>query len=158
MSLSVKIDAHKLEAALQTAPEKINADLHRTLEFAAIDFESAVIDFTPVGVTRHLGQSIAHDVKGSGVSMVGRVYSQLGDQVRVASVEHGSRPHWAPIGPLKAWAAKKLGDERAAYALQRAIAVRGTRAHGMFHRGFIAAAPRVNARIQSFVAGLGRHI
>lgn len=157
MSLSVSVEARRLEAALQSAPEKINADLRRTLEFAAIDFENAVVGFTPVA-TGHLKQSITHQVSGSGVSMTGRVFSQLGDQVRVASVEHGARPHWAPIGPLKAWARLKFGDERAAYAVQRAIALRGTRAYGMFNRGFLAAAPRVNARIQSFAAGLGRHI
>ena len=157
MSLSVTVDARKLEAALLSAPEKINADLHRTLEYSAIDFENAVIGFTPVA-SGHLRQSMTHQVSGSGVSMTGRVFSQLGDQIRVASVEEGARPHWAPIGPLKAWARLKFGDERAAYAVQRAIALRGTRAYGMFNRGFLAAAPRVNARIQSFVAGLGRHI
>lgn len=157
MSLSVKIDAHKLEAALQTAPEKIGADLRRVVEFSAIDFENAVISFTPAasGFTR---QRMKHKIEGSGVSMVGRVFNDGGNPVAIASIEHGARPHWAPIGPLKAWARLKFGDERAAYAIQRAIAVRGTRAHGMFNRGFLAAAPRVNARIQSFVAGLGRHI
>ena len=41
-------------------------------------------------------------------------------------VRTGSKPHWAPIGPLKRWARWKLGDERAAYAIQKSIAKRGT--------------------------------
>lgn len=48
------------------------------------------------------------------------------------AVEFGSRPHWAPAAPLKAWARRVLGDERAAYAIQRAIARRGTRARPYF--------------------------
>ena len=43
-------------------------------------------------------------------------------------IYHGTRPHWAPIAPLKKWAAVKLGDARAGYAVQRSIATRGTSA------------------------------
>jgi hypothetical protein len=41
-------------------------------------------------------------------------------------VRTGTRPHWAPIRALKRWAARKLGDEKAAYAVQRSIAYYGT--------------------------------
>lgn len=41
-------------------------------------------------------------------------------------VRFGTRAHWAPIGPLKQWAAVKLGDPNAAYAVQRSIARHGT--------------------------------
>lgn len=41
-------------------------------------------------------------------------------------VRTGTRPHWAPIGPLKEWAKWKLGDENAAYAVQKNIAKFGT--------------------------------
>lgn len=41
-------------------------------------------------------------------------------------VYHGTTPHWAPIAPLKEWARWKLGDERAAYAVQWSIAKYGT--------------------------------
>lgn len=51
-------------------------------------------------------------------------------------VEEGSRPHWAPIEPLKLWAKRKLGDESIAFRVQRAIARHGTRAHKMFERTF----------------------
>ncbi len=37
-------------------------------------------------------------------------------------IQTGTKPHWVPIEPLKAWAARKLGDEKAAYAVQRRIA------------------------------------
>ena len=50
-------------------------------------------------------------------------------------VRMGTRPHWAPIGPLKRWAAVKLGDEKAAYKVQHGIAKRGTSMWQMRKRG-----------------------
>jgi hypothetical protein len=50
-------------------------------------------------------------------------------------VEFGTRPHFPPIAALKEWAAKKLGDANAAYAVARAIAKRGTKAQKPFQQG-----------------------
>lgn len=50
-------------------------------------------------------------------------------------VRMGTRPHWAPIGPLKAWAAVKLGDEGLGYAVQRSIAKEGTSVFQLRRRG-----------------------
>ena len=47
----------------------------------------------------------------------------------------GTRPHWAPIGPLKRWAAVKLNDEDAAYAVQWSIATEGTSVYQERKRG-----------------------
>ena len=41
-------------------------------------------------------------------------------------IRYGTRPHWAPIAPLKRWAMWKLGDAKAGYAVQRSIAAHGT--------------------------------
>lgn len=43
-----------------------------------------------------------------------------------AAVEKGTKPHYPPIGPLLDWARRVLGDESAAYAVQRKIAEKGT--------------------------------
>jgi hypothetical protein len=149
MSLKVHISAANSLRAFALAPERIDAELRQLLTFAAVDFEGAVVARTPVGATGHLRGSITHDITGAGVTMVGRVFSQ-DEPVKVASVEHGARPHWAPIGPLILWSTRKLGDPKAAYAIQKAIAVRGTRAHGMFNRGYQDALPKVRARIVAF--------
>lgn len=50
----------------------------------------------------------------------------------VLPVEYGSKPHWAPIAPLKLWAIRKFGDERIAYPVRAAIAKRGTQGARMF--------------------------
>lgn len=44
-------------------------------------------------------------------------------------VEFGSKPHWTSVENLKKWAKDKLGDENAAYALQKHIAKHGTKPH-----------------------------
>src|SRR5262245_50297061 len=100
---------------------------------------------TPVGVTGILRASItARVTTGTSLSAAirGEVFSS--SQAPYAPyVEYGTGPHWAPIGPLLLWARRVLGNERAAYAVQRAIARRGTRARHMFRDGFNAVLPRV---------------
>jgi len=44
-------------------------------------------------------------------------------------VEFGTLPHWTSVDNLKKWAKDKLGDEKLAYALQRHIALFGTKPH-----------------------------
>jgi len=50
-------------------------------------------------------------------------------------VREGTKPHWMPIGPLKAWAAAKLGDANLAYPVQRSIAMQGTSVYQLRKRG-----------------------
>lgn len=155
MSLGVTIDTGTITARLQQAGPLIDRELRQTVEFSAIDFEGAVIGYTPVGATGHLRGSITHQVSGAGLGIEGRVFSQ-DVPIKVASVEHGSRPHFPPIAPLRMWAAAKLGDPDAAYAIARAISIRGTRAYGMFNKGYQQALPRVNARVDAMLATIGR--
>jgi hypothetical protein len=53
--------------------------------------------------------------------------------------EFGSRPHWAPIKPLLKWSRRVLGDESAAYAVQKKIAEQGTEAQPFARPGRDAA-------------------
>ena len=55
----------------------------------------------------------------------------------VEFVEENTRPHWAPIQPLKLWAIRKLGDERAAYAVRWHIHLFGTRGAHMFRNAWL---------------------
>ena len=47
-------------------------------------------------------------------------------------VEYGTSPHSPPIGPLKLWSRRVLGDEKAAYAVRAGIAKYGTPAQPFF--------------------------
>jgi len=53
-------------------------------------------------------------------------------------VRRGTRPHWAPIGPLKRWAAWKLGNENLAYPVRWSIHEYGTSREQMKKRGTMA--------------------
>ena len=52
-----------------------------------------------------------------------------------AFIRDGTKPHWAPIGPLRAWAAVKLGDANLAYPVQKSIATEGTSVYQLRKRG-----------------------
>lgn len=73
-------------------------------------------------------------------------------------VEYGTAPHWVPIAPLKGWARRVLGDERAAYAVQRAIARRGTKAHPFLQPAFDAGLPRAQDVLQAALERAARRL
>ncbi len=50
-------------------------------------------------------------------------------------VEEGTAPHFPPIEPLKKWARRVLGDEGAAYAVQKKIGEKGTEPKKFVHEG-----------------------
>lgn len=77
-----------------------------------------------VKYTGEMERSIGADIQIGGA---GQFIMEVGPVVEHSKyVRYGTRPHWAPIAPLKRWAAEKLGDENAAYAVQRSIAKYGT--------------------------------
>ncbi len=155
--LTLEFDALRVVAAFQRAPAEVNAALRRTVELMAVDIEGGVIAHTPVGATGHLRQSITHDVSGSGLLVVGRVYS-TDVPIKVVSVEHGRRPgRMPPRRPIELWVNRKLGEGRAvAFLIARAIGRRGTRGAHMFERGFRERAPRARERVAELMATLRR--
>jgi len=112
------------------------------------DVASEARQRTPVN-TGVLRASIATDVTtGTSLSAAIRGTVFTGAQAPYAPyVEEGTAPHWAPIGPLLLWARRVLGNERAAYAVQRAIARRGTRGRHMFRDAIAAVAPRAQGML-----------
>lgn len=109
---------------------------------------------TPVGVSGILRASIATKVTQgtSGLALVqGEVFT--GRQAPYAVfVEEGTKPHWVPIAPLKLWARRVLGDERAAYRVQWAISRRGTKARHMFRDAFAVVQPRIAGALDRAVS------
>ncbi len=47
-------------------------------------------------------------------------------------MEYGTSPHFPPVGKLKVWSRRVLGDESLACAVAKTIAVKGTTAHPFF--------------------------
>jgi len=121
------------------------------------DVASEARSRTPVN-TGVLRASIATDVTtGTSLSAAIRGKVFTGAQAPYAPyVEEGTAPHWAPIGPLLLWARRVLGNERAAYAVQRAIARRGTRGRHMFRDALAAVRPRMEGMLQQAMARAAR--
>ena len=67
-------------------------------------------------------------------------------------VLEGTRPHWAPIAPLKAWARRQLGDPQAGYAVQWKIAKRGTPAIDYLRATFAWTKKNAVPRLESAIA------
>ena len=121
------------------------------------DVASEARSRTPVN-TGVLRASIATDVTtGTSLSAAIRGTVFTGAQAPYAPyVEEGTAPHWALIGPLLLWARRVLGNERAAYAVQRAIARRGTRGRHMFRDALAAVRPRMEGMLQQAMARAAR--
>ncbi|MCH9674534.1 MAG: hypothetical protein K0U93_24055 [Gammaproteobacteria bacterium] len=121
------------------------------VESATLLLERAVTVKTPVGATgmaRGSIQSAVNAKRGLVTSYRGRVMSAA---PYIVPLEEGSRPHWAPIAPLKRWARIKLGDERIAYAVQRVIARRGTKGKHMFRDATLEEGARIERMLRQGV-------
>lgn len=123
------------------APTIIPTELTTAMHAAVLVVQREVQDRTPVGATGILRGSIMSEVRGTPAHIRGVVATP---QAYALPLEEGSRPHWAPIGPLKLWARRKLGDERAAYAIRWGIHLRGTRPARMFAKGLEASRSRID--------------
>ncbi len=114
---------------------------------------------TPVGATEAARGSIQSAVmmlRGRTVEVRGEVKSAL--PYVAGPLEHGSRPHWAPIGPIRLWCQRVLGDAGAAYAVRGAIAKRGTKARWMFRDGYAFSKGKIERILQQGVAAWARRI
>ena len=108
----------------------------RLQKFSKYFQESLYVNFRTLGIkTTRLIQRELNPVRYKGtlersisfeIDMSGRRLSIGPTAAHAKYIYYGTKPHWAPIAPLKEWARWKLGDEKAAWAVQRSIAKYGT--------------------------------
>jgi hypothetical protein len=131
--------------------QRLRAALLQAMKEAAVLIQSLAKLNAPVfrGMLR---VSIAQNVAEDGARIVGEVGSGL----PYASVVEDGRNPWAgrqpPSGPgsdLRTWARRKLGDERLAFVVARAIKRRGFRAQPYLRPALLGATPRVQAIFQT---------
>lgn len=155
--------------AFLRAPTMVRAELRGFLVRVVAHLQAEVVERTPKA-QGHLQRSIIGDVvELPGLGMEGVVSSALN---YAAPVELGTKPHWAPIEPLRDWVkakanlegtyfdgvtgkrprndaqrdAREQAVERIARRVQIAIARRGTLAVGMFHQAEAANAALIRAQ------------
>ncbi len=153
---SFKIEDHGLIARLKQAPQ--------TVEREALSFLNTVLAYigpivkvhTPHGVTGLLRGSIkVPPVTGTGANLRGKVATS---SIYGEPVEMGTKPHWAPIDPLKLWARRVLGDEKAAYAVRGKIKRVGTKGAFMFKKAFAQSKAFIRERQQTMAENIAKKI
>lgn len=108
--------------------QRMPKQMQRIMESEARPLGKSIVEvmrqeLEPVKYTGALERSVSSEID----IRKAQVIMKIGPTAdHAAFVRYGTRPHWAPIAPLKAWAAWKLGDANAAYAIQRSIAQHGT--------------------------------
>jgi hypothetical protein len=136
----------QLRASLRALTAQNIGGVKREVMRAALEIQAGAKRRCPVDLSR-LRNSIAIKLDADGLGAT--VGTNVGS---AASVEFGSRPHWAPIGPLKGWAKRHGMDEGAAYAIQKTIAKRGTRAQPFMFPAFEEVRPQFYARLRAVLA------
>ncbi len=138
VSFRLTADTSALRTAFARAPEIVLDELASGAVEASMLLQREIVERTPTSGAGTLRQSIqAQPVEITAT----RVRALVGTSLAYAiPVELGSRPHWAPIAPIREWVARRLGLsgralDRAAHAIRAAIARRGTPAARMFERG-----------------------
>ena len=131
---------------LHRLPQRLRAAVISAMRESAILIQSLAKLNAPVfrGLLR---VSIAQNVAEDGARIVGEVGSGL---PYASVIEEGRSAGWfPPPSALKAWARRKLGDERLAFVVARAIKRRGFHARPYLRPALLAATPRVQAIFQA---------
>ena len=158
MPLTLHLEgADRLTGALRRSPQVVATEQVRAMTRSLLLVEADARRNVRQD-TRGLMNSITHRQRTAGDTLVGEV----GPSVRYgAYVERGTRPHWPPRAPLEGWA-RRHGVP--VYAVQRAIARRGTRARPFLvpayeknrdaiARLFAAAGGRITATLATLSGG-----
>ena len=130
--IAIKYQIKGLEELIRkTDPAILQQPLRDFFKEATWQIQSKVQLETPVN-TGQLKDSIHGDVDGASLPLWGTVSTNL---MYAPFVEEDTRPHWTSVKNLELWARYHGVNP---YALQAAIARRGTRGKHMFQRGLLA--------------------
>ncbi len=142
------------------APDIIAEEATNAAEEAAVIVTEAAIAGTPHNFGT-LAKGFMRDVRGEPWGARAVVFNAV---TYAQPVEYGSRPHFPPLAPLVLWAQRKLqlgpkDARRAAHAIARSIARRGTRPARMLTKALDQKRDAVIARFRAcnerIVARLG---
>lgn len=135
----------------------MQAAIEKELYSIGLDLEATAVDYI-----QRKGISVNADLVKSIKSLVHKEVNgfklEFGSNVQHAIFVHeGTKPHWAPIAPLKAWALKKFEgtvDERIgiAYAVRQKIAKKGTKARPFLGVALRAHEQKIQGRINTAIS------
>lgn len=147
--LVIEFEVPKTGLTTGQGPQIVAEEMLGAVEYSLNVAQSEIVPRTPVdrGLLRG---GVQTSITGQGIDLVGRVFNPLGYAL---PVEAGSRPHFPPPEALEGWVRRVLRVapkevRGVAFLVARAIARRGTRPREFFKRGFAAARPRIELRLQ----------
>lgn len=150
--MSIHVDfsdlTHGMDRIAKKKTEAILREVERSLIDGALAIEADAVHLAP----EHDGeliQSIAH--KKDHISATHLRYFIYASADHALSVEFGSKPHWTSARNLKKWAGDKLGDENLAYAVQKSIARKGTKAQPFLRPAFYRNDAKIEQDIKNAV-------
>lgn len=77
-------------------------------------------------------------------TMNGGLTQVVGSGLKYAPhVEFGTRPHFPPLAPIKAWAKRKLNNEKAAWPVAKKISEKGTKPQPFLFPAYEAERPKL---------------
>jgi len=139
----------EITKTLPQLPQRLRNAIVKAMRESAVLVQSYAKLYAPVfrGLLR---VSISQNVTEEG----SRITGEVGSGVAYASVVEDGRNPWPgamppPSGDLKTWARRKLGDERLAFVVARAIKRRGFRAQPYLRPALLGATPRIQTIFQS---------
>lgn len=135
MQITVRVTG-LAEAERKLGPQVLARPVRNWFERSTIAIQNEARERAPVDTGR-LRNNIMRQIDSSLVPRWGLVGTDVHYSVYV---HQGTRPHWPPIAPIRAWARRHRVNP---YAVQRAIARRGTRARPFLRDGMNAALPAV---------------
>ena len=158
MRIEFKVDQREIDKLMRDLSAyggRVAKDIDDETAYAAYEVQRIAAEKAPHNLGR-LGGSIQVQKQSKLVGYSRRLRGQaarvtyiVGTALKyAAAVEFGSVPHWAPIGPLKQWAKRKLGDESAAYAVQKTIAKRGTKPKPFLRPAYMKVIPGYKKKIK----------
>jgi HK97 gp10 family phage protein len=156
--IEFKVDQREIDKLMRDLSAyggRVAKKIEQETGYAALEVQQLAARKAPHNLGR-LGSSIQVQRQARSVKISRRLRGQaarvtyiVGTALKyAAAVEFGSVPHWAPIGPLKQWAKRKLGDEGAAYAVQKTIAKRGTKPQPFLRPAYMKVIPGYKKKIK----------
>lgn len=143
---TITVDAEGVIAMLDLMAEEIQPTLMATLaEVSELTVET-MKGHANVGATGELRDSIGYEIDPALLASEIKPSVSYGD-----ALETGSKPHWAPIEPLKAWAEVKGLNP---YAVRWSIAQKGTLPHPYIQPTYEEVTPIVSERFGAAIAEL----
>lgn len=150
--VNIIVDAAQVIGVFKRAPEAAVRRLNNEIESAAVESQRLIRKASPThdGAYR---RSVTYKLYPA------ELRAEIGPRVNYAKwVEEGSRPHWTSVKegtPLRKWADDKNINP---YAVQRAVAKKGTKAQWVVQRVYNFNHRRLESEVISGMARFAREV